>query len=275
MKSDSDSTHQVNLTGVQKTLLITLYAKALDSRSKHSILHDDKAYEIVKSLDYNFDSSRGFGNRNIIVVRAKQLDEWTKEFLALHPDSIVLNLGCGLDSRVERIRPLFPKVGWYDVDYPEVIKERMAFFSDEPGYQMVASSITDSAWLDQLPRDRPVVVVADGVLEYLSETEVKSLLGRLTDHFLSGQISFDVMNSYAQEQGRARLKEAFGAEHRWAVDDPRSVDALDPKLRRLAAMSLFSSKYISALEFRYRFMYGLVRLFPNFKNMIRLLKYDF
>jgi O-methyltransferase involved in polyketide biosynthesis len=261
--------------GVQKTLLITLYAKALDSQSKHSMLHDDKAYEIVKSLDFNFETAQGYGNKNIIVVRAKQFDEWTKEFLKSNPDSIVLNLGCGLDSRVARIRPIFPQVSWFDVDYPEVIKERTAFFSKDATYHMVASSIAESAWLDQVPKEKPAMIIADGVLEYLPENEVKSLLNRLTDHFSSGQIAFDVMSSYAIEQGRARLKAAMGAEHLWAVDDLKAVDALDLKLKRTASLSLFSSKYISGLEFKYRLMYGLVRLFPNFKNMIRLLRYKF
>jgi O-methyltransferase involved in polyketide biosynthesis len=275
LKSDSDSTHEVDLTGVQKTLLITLYAKALDSRSKHSILHDEKAYEIVKAIDYNFENTAGFGNHNIIVVRAKQIDEWVKEFLKTHPDCTVVNLGCGLDTRVARIRPLFPGVNWFDVDFPEVIKERKAFFSNEEGYQMISSSISESAWLDQLPRNNPATIVADGVFEYLSEGDVKTLLNRLTDHFPSGQISFDVMNTYAIEQGRTRLKKTMGAEHRWAVDDPNAVDVLDSKLRRVDTLSLFASKYISGLEFRYRVMYSLVRLFPNFKNMIRLLRYDF
>jgi O-methyltransferase involved in polyketide biosynthesis len=275
LKLASDSTHEVDLTGAQKTLLITLYAKALDCRSKHSILHDEKAYEIVKAIDYNFENTVGYGNHNIIVVRARQIDEWIKEFLKTHPDSTVVNLGCGLDSRVARIRPFFQGISWFDVDFPEVIKERKAFFSNEEGYQMVASSITESTWLDQLPRINPATIIADGVFEYLSEAEVRTLLNRLTDHFPSGQISFDVMNSYAVEQGKTRLKEAMGAEHRWAVGDPRAVDALDSKLKRVDTMSLFASKYISGLEFRYRLMYGLVRLFPNFKNMIRLLRYDF
>ena len=275
LESDPDSKHQVNLTGAQKTLLITLYAKALDSQSKHSILHDDKAYEIVKSLDFNFDTAQGYGNKNIIVVRAKQFDEWTKEFLGENPGCVVLNLGCGLDSRATRIRPLFPRVSWFDVDYPEVIKERTAFFSNDANYHMVASSITESEWLDNVPKDKPAMIIADGVLEYLSEDEVKSLLNRLTAHFPSGQIAFDVMNSYAIEQGKARLKAAMGTEHRWAVDDLKAVDALDPKLKRTASLSLFASKYISGLEFKYRLMYGLVRLFPNFKNMIRLLRYVF
>jgi hypothetical protein len=36
-------------------------------------------------------------------VRAKHLDDWTREFLAAHRRATVLHLGCGLDSRVFRV----------------------------------------------------------------------------------------------------------------------------------------------------------------------------
>jgi O-methyltransferase involved in polyketide biosynthesis len=73
------------LRGEKETLLIPLYAKALDNRSKHPILHEEKADEIVKTIDYDFGKLNSFGNGNVIVVRAKQLDEWVKEFLKSNP----------------------------------------------------------------------------------------------------------------------------------------------------------------------------------------------
>jgi O-methyltransferase len=42
--------HKIQLTGAQATLLITLYAKALDSRSKQSLLNDVMADKIARAL---------------------------------------------------------------------------------------------------------------------------------------------------------------------------------------------------------------------------------
>ena len=167
--------HKLHLTGEKETLLITLYAKALDSRSKHSILGDRKADEMVNMIDYDFESLRGFGNGNVMVVRARQLDEWVREFLRSNPDAVVLNLGCGLDTRVTRIRPP-PRVSWFDMDYPEVIAERRRFYSDAEGYRMLESSVTEQSWLEKVPAGRPAMIVAEGVLEYLTEEKVGSLL---------------------------------------------------------------------------------------------------
>ncbi len=81
---------KINLTEVQETLLITLYAKALDHCSNNPILNDEKADQLVNVIDYDFGKLRSPGNDNLIVVRAKQYDEWLKEFLVENPNAVVL-----------------------------------------------------------------------------------------------------------------------------------------------------------------------------------------
>jgi len=263
--------HKVHLTGEKATLLMPLYAKALDNRSKHSILHDNKADEIVKSIDFDFEKLKGFGNSNVMVVRARQLDEWIKEFLKSNMNAAVLNLGCGLDTRVHRINPS-SAVSWFDVDFPEVIEERQKFFSNREGYQMIASSITELEWLQKTPLDRPVIAVADGVFEYLTEEEVKGLLNRITNRFPHGQIAFDVMNSYALKMGKSRLEVVTGGSHKWAVDNVKNVDKLDPEIKRIESVVLLRSKY---LPLKYRLLFGIGTIGPRYKNMLRLLRYKF
>ena len=44
---------------------------------------------------------------------------------------------------------------------------------------MITSSITAQNWLETIPNDRPALIIAEGVFEYLSEEEVKTLLQRI------------------------------------------------------------------------------------------------
>jgi O-methyltransferase involved in polyketide biosynthesis len=82
------------LTGEKETLLITLYAKAFDNRSKHPILHDTKADKIAAQIEYDFAKFEGFAlGRNGIVLRARQLDEWLRAFLKADPHRVILNPG--------------------------------------------------------------------------------------------------------------------------------------------------------------------------------------
>ncbi|ABO66630.1 MULTISPECIES: class I SAM-dependent methyltransferase [Geobacillus] len=274
MEIRADGVHNIHLENEKETLLITLYAKALDYHSKHSILNDKKSAELVNAIDYDFEKLNRFPNGNLMVVRAKQFDTWLADFLQIHPNATVLNLGCGLDTRVSRINPS-SNVSWFDVDYPEVIKIRKQFYSNRDGYEMIASSVTEEGWLEKIPSDKPVMIIAEGLLEYFTVEEVKTLLNRLTNHFVHGQIAFDVMNSFAIESGKESLKEVIGAEHRWAVDDTNEVDQLNGKMKKIADLSIFESTFISQLPLKYRFIYALMYRISNFRNMIRLLLYRF
>ena len=89
-----------SFTKEKETLLATLYARAMESRSANPILRDEMAEDAVRRIDYDFDRLKV--DTLSIAMRAKQFDLWTAEFLAGHPDAIVLHLGCGLDSRVFR-----------------------------------------------------------------------------------------------------------------------------------------------------------------------------
>ncbi|MCM3571077.1 class I SAM-dependent methyltransferase [Neobacillus mesonae] len=270
---DLTGTHKINFTEEKQTLLITLYAKALDSRLKNSILNDRKAEEILHMIDYDFEKINSFGNE-IMVVRAKQLDTWVQEFMKENPNASVLNLGCGLDTRISRINPP-STIQWFDVDFPEVIELRKSFFSNHEGYEMISSSVMELNWLEQIPRNKPVMVIAEGMLEYLTEKEVKDLVNRLTSYFPAGKMAFDVMNSFAVNSGKEELKQTTGAIHKWSVNDLHDVDQLDSKLKRADSLSVFKSKFIHKLPLKTRLLFSAMYIFPSFRNMMRILLYKF
>jgi O-methyltransferase involved in polyketide biosynthesis len=52
----------------------------------------------------------------IAATRAATFDLLTTRFLADHPDAVVLQVGCGMDSRAFRVNPP-ASVQWFDVDF--------------------------------------------------------------------------------------------------------------------------------------------------------------
>ena len=269
--SVSLSRQRIQRTGAQETLIIPLYAPALDYRSRHSILHDRKADELVRSMDIDFERLRTPGNTRVLAARARQFDEWVREFIAVNPSGVVLNLGCGLDPRISRIDPP-GSILWIDLDFPEVIELRRGFFSEHDGYRMIASSVTTPGWIETLPTDRHVLAVAEGVFEYLTEDEVKAVVRRLIDRFGHGQILSDVMNSYALQRGNESLQGKTDARLRWAVDDLRRVDGFNTDWKRTATLSVLGLPF---LPFRYRLLYRLASLSPNLRNAVRMVRYEF
>ena len=157
-------------------------------------------------------------------------------------------------------------------DLPEVVGLRRRFFSDAPGYRMLGTSITDPGWWSTLPRDRPGLLVADGVLAYLTEAEVTAFLRRVVSTFPHGQAMFDVMDSRVQARANEELERRMHASIQWAVDDPTAIDRIDPRLRRVETTSLFRSRYF---PWRYRLAFALAVFSPRLRHAIRLVRCEF
>src|SRR5262249_36899879 len=119
---------KVSLSGVSRTLLITAHAKAMESRMPGSLLNDRFAADALGRLEYEASEiDLGPNGAVSMAMRAKILDDWTRTFIDRHNDAVVLNLGCGLDSRIFRVDPP-ADVAWYDVDLPEVVALRQRIF---------------------------------------------------------------------------------------------------------------------------------------------------
>lgn len=266
---------KVNLAGEKATLLPTLYGRALDSQSPHSILHDTLAHEAVQRIEFDF-STVGLrrGDDTAIALRARCLDEWVREFLAAHPECVVLHLGCGLDTRVFRIA-LGPAVQWYDVDFPEVIEVRRQLFPDRDGYECIGASVTDPQWLAEIKGDLPVLVVAEGLFMYLREDEGKELVRRVLDHFPSGQFVFDGLSHRGVRlQKLNKAVQAAKAKVYWGFDGCAELEAIDERLRCVSAMSAFDLED-DRLPTGFRMTAKVSQVFTGMKNLAAFYRMDF
>lgn len=267
---------KIELKGVPETLLITLHARALESRSPDPILRDEMAERLVDSIAYDFARLKSAReDRFSASVRAKQLDSWTREFLAAHPTATVLHLGCGLDSRAIRIAPT-TSVQWFDVDLPEVIEVRRRLFPEQAGVRMIGVSVTDPDWLNQIPADRPTLVVAEGIFPYLSAEEVEGLLRRVITRFPEGQVIFDAMSPRALRlQGLHRGLRSTGARLLWSLDDPHELETHVFGLELTDEWPLIGAPDVEKLPWLRRKLMGWAARRPRIARLHRLLRYKF
>ena len=179
------------LAPVEKTALLTVYARALDSRCSRPILGDSVADEVVSKLNYDFDAMRIRASvRCPVALRAKMLDERVRRFIAQHPEAVVVDLGAGLSDGLVRTRP--PEtVDWYNVDLPAVIALRDQVLPASRQERSVATRIGDPHWADAIPAGRPTMLVADGLTAFLSQPVLVNLFQTVTDHFRSGEFAFN------------------------------------------------------------------------------------
>jgi O-methyltransferase involved in polyketide biosynthesis len=179
------------LTPVEQTAFLTLYARALDSRWARPILGDTLADEVAAKVDYDF---AGLGVQTSVVcqaaLRAKMLDERVRNFITEHPDGVVVDLGGGLDSGVYRVDPP-PSVDWYSVDLPGIAALRDEVLPAKPQAHSVPVSLADEQWPDAIPADRPTMLIADGLFAFLTEPVIVGIFRRITDHFRTGELAFN------------------------------------------------------------------------------------
>ena len=258
-------------------MLATLYARAMESRSPDPILRDPAAEAAVDRLDYDFGRLRVRGSvPRSVAIRATYLDGWTREMLAAAPGAVVLHLGCGLDSRVDRVDPP-PGVRWYDVDHPEVIElRRRVLPARRAGYATIGSSVTDPGWLEQVPADGPLVMVAEGLTMYLTGNEVVDLLTRLTRRFPRGRLAFDADSRLGVRLLRFQpCVRATGAALHWGIDDPRSLERQVPRLRLEAELAMLDVPEIARFPWPERIMIRARKRFSAGRRLGRLLRYAF
>jgi O-methyltransferase involved in polyketide biosynthesis len=267
---------KVHLTREKETLLITLYGKALESRLPGSLLRDHFADEAVRNIDYDFSRLKVDGNLGVgLAVRAKTLDDRVLDFLARNPDAIVLHLGCGLDTRIFRVDP--PQgVTWFDVDYPEVIELRRKLYPPRDHHHLVPSSVTEPRWLDAVPRDRPAMIVAEGLTPYIAADEGPRLFSRLVSHLASGELMFDAYSRFGLKL--LRLNPSFratGAEVHWSIEYPHELELAVPKLRFIEDISAYKPEHAARMGWFAKLFIRLWIHISALRKIGRLLRYQF
>lgn len=210
------------MDSVNKTLYIPLCGKAYVS-ARGLILRDPKAEQIWASEGFPL---RGKAASKWLAyymgMRAAVIDRWVESHLESAPEAVVLHLGCGMDSRAERVKR--QGQSWFDVDFPDVIRERERYYSRTDNYHMLSSDIRMPDWLGAIPGGTGVVVM-EGVSMYLKPEELTELLDGLKAHFDRLYLLLDCYSSFAARASRYKNPvNDVGVTEVYGLDDPRTLE---------------------------------------------------
>ncbi len=267
-----------DLTPVELTAFVTQYARAVDSRWPTPILGDTLAADIVGKIDYDFD---GLGVPASAIrqtaLRAKLLDDRLRDFIGEHPDAVVVDLGAGLATPMQRVAP--PEtVDWFDVDLPNIIALRDEVVPTEEHAHSVAASLADDSWTDGIPSDRPTMLIADGLLAFVDEQVIVNLFRHIPGHFRSGEVA---LNDYGRVSALniAAMKIGFsavGTQWRYrGFSDPHVPESWSPRLRLVEETSLSHVPEIDLFPAAARVSARLMGKTKSGARTARILRYRF
>ncbi len=240
-----DENTAADLKGVVETLFIPLYVRAEETRRPDAMIHDEKAAGLVTRLRYDFSQIQQIhmddGDRVTLILRNREFDAYAKDFLTRHPDAVVVHIGCGLDTRFDRVDN--GQVEWFDLDLPVVIDLRRKYLGGEPArYHELPFSAFDLTWIDRVKEfnRRPCLFIAEGVFMYFPEAEVKRLVLALCEQFPGAELVFDAFSPYLVRVSNLRFALThFGARYQWGLKHGRQLETWRPGIRLLDDWSYF------------------------------------
>ena len=207
------------MENVNKTLYIPLYGKAHVS-AKGIILQDKKAEEIWSASNFTLKGkSKSKWLSYYMGMRASVFDLWSKEKLKENKDSIVIHIGCGLDSRVLRVN--HHNAIWYDVDFPSVITERHKHYKESDTYHMIGGDAKDPSWLTDIKETKSAVVIMEGISMYLDKESIENLFATLSRHFDNVSVLMDAYSTLGAKASKYKNPiNDVGVRSVFGFDDP-------------------------------------------------------
>ena len=255
---------KINLPGVPGTMLQTLYARALETRTRGAI-RDEKAVELVDKLDYDFTLARkDAAMRSGVIARTIVLDRLVGDYLRAHPGAVVLNIACGLDTRFDRMSGYSH---WYELDLPETIAVREKLLPASGNESLIAMSATDD-WGGLIEETGAALVIIEGLTMYLDESSVRKMFGVIAKRFDDALVLCEVMNPTVVKHFKEKSIEGSGAKFNWGVKDGKTLAAMLPGFELVGEHSLVEGMAVFAP------IYGLLgRIAPvrNISNRIIML----
>lgn len=190
--------------------------RSRESERPDRLFHDPFAATLAGAAAFQrVDQQLSAADQTYVAVRTRFFDD----LLADTPVPQVVVLASGLDARAYRL-PWQPEVHLYELDYPAVLDykaQRLASAQPTCHHHPIGADLTQP-WADQLltagyRADVPTVWLMEGLLMYLSEAQVQTLLQTVTDLSAPGSaIGLDVVDVQALTYGAYQGYFQFGCD---------------------------------------------------------------
>jgi O-methyltransferase involved in polyketide biosynthesis len=222
---------------VARTLLITLWARAAESRRPDALRHDPDAARLLPRIEHDFaryerGTGGGWKTQVGVAVRGRRIDEAVRRFCTDHPDGLVIELGAGLDGRSRRLGG--PENDWLLVDLPDVIAVRRRLLPPAAAEHLHPGSLTDPGWIDAARRlgDRPRLIIAEGVLMFVARASVAATLAAIAERLPGTRVVADAIGGLmVRFPWLHDTLPGSGVRFAWGLRHPREPESWHPGVR--------------------------------------------
>jgi O-methyltransferase involved in polyketide biosynthesis len=259
----------VELGPVQTTLLLPLWGRAEEMKKKLPLVVDKAAAEIINKIDYDFSTiAKNIHpvTRHEWIARSIHIDTVILEFIKQHPKAAIVNIGCGLDTKFDRIDN--GQIWWYDLDFPDVIELRKKLIPETERRKCIAKSFLDDSWFKDIVVNDGVLFMAAGVMYYFEEKDVKEILGKMAEAFPGGEFVADVASPIGIRAANKQVIEGSGLDERsylkWGIMNSSEITQWNSKIQVVGEWLMYKGmkkglslkhKLFARMSDKYKIMY--------------------
>ena len=213
-----------DLSKVSETLLITAYLRSLETK-QNGIICDRKSIEIIDRINYDFSKYNSPINQALIAIRTEVIDEFVQSFIRQNSLVTIVSLGTGLCTRFFRLDNSLTQ--WIAIDLPQVKLVWERLIGETERHQYIAHSVIDLNWIAKVKQvaSGKVLFIAEGLLMFLSETEVKYLITNIRSNFPGSEMIFDSLGTILARNSKLNSGDlGIDASYQWGIKNLQEME---------------------------------------------------
>jgi methyltransferase (TIGR00027 family) len=267
-----------DVNSVSETALLTLRSRVIESERKDPVITDPMARDILEGIDplISGEVRERILKRKLrtamtmyIALRSDIYDRYTKAFLEKYPDGLVINLGCGLDTRYWRA--VNDPQRYIELDLPEMIDLKKEILGDRIPYEMIGCSVLEDEWIERIAtrQSEKILFLAEGLLMYLPPDDVKSLIKKISEKFSRSQFVIEVVKEkytrglwkkMVERKMRRSAGSSAGSSFNFGVKNAKEIESYGNNIKVLEEWSYLEDGRVRP---------SILKFFGKFKTFTR------
>lgn len=239
----------MNLEGVEKTMLLTLFARAKHSKQKNHKFYDSKAIDVISKVNYDFSIAEKDNFMQLgTIARTIVLDEMVGDYIKAHPNCTIVNIASGMDTRFNRLDN--GKINWYNVDLENSAKYRLKYIEDTERVKTLAYSAMDPSWAGEIQIRNDVLFIVEGLTMYLTEKDVGDIINVIDDNFDRCTIFMEIMPPISVKNTKEESVEQTNSKFIWGVEKGSELIKFNSNFKWIKDINLFDGVNVFKPHYR-------------------------
>jgi len=261
---------------VSETALLTLRSRVIETGKKNPVLEDPVGKECLDRLADLIppDTQKRIMERKLspvltrhLALRARKYDQLSLEFLSTHPDGLIVNLGCGFDTRFWRLG--IEESQYLELDLPEVIQLKKKILGEKITFRTMEGSVLEKEWIHSVKsvQTSKVLFLAEGLFMYFTPDQSIKTLKNIAGSFQNSRLVVEVVHEkytrgirkkMVEQKMRRKAGSTAGDYFLFGISKANELETFHPDFRIHGEWSFFEDKDLKP---------GFLKLFKYVKSV--------